>query len=162
MFFFKWEVINVSADGAAVHRPIHSLHHYGWGGQRHRQPRRRRRRADPVRLRGHPLDIRTQSARGRSTPRRHLLPLQEGNNLWSVSSAHCWLWVNSFIVLIVSRSQVSYLPFSEAFKRAEAENKLVHSILLWGALDDQSCWGEITPQHCTLLLWAEKILKSQG
>lgn len=36
-------------------------------------------------------------------------------------------------------SQVSYLPFSEAFERAEAENKLVHSILLWGALDDQSC-----------------------
>lgn len=35
--------------------------------------------------------------------------------------------------------QVSYLPFSEAFERAEAENKLVHSILLWGALDDQSC-----------------------
>lgn len=35
--------------------------------------------------------------------------------------------------------QVSYLPFSEAFERAEAESKLVHSILLWGALDDQSC-----------------------
>lgn len=40
--------------------------------------------------------------------------------------------------------QVSYLPFSEAFERAEAEKKLVHSILLWGALDDQSCWGERT------------------
>nr|XP_061798833.1 selenoprotein N-like [Nerophis lumbriciformis] len=35
--------------------------------------------------------------------------------------------------------KVSYLPFSEAFQRAEAEKKLVHSILLWGALDDQSC-----------------------
>lgn len=35
--------------------------------------------------------------------------------------------------------RVSYLPFSEAFERAEAEKKLVHSILLWGALDDQSC-----------------------
>ncbi|CAL9686536.1 unnamed protein product [Knipowitschia caucasica] len=35
--------------------------------------------------------------------------------------------------------KVDYLPFSEAFTRAEAENKLVHSILLWGALDDQSC-----------------------
>ncbi|KAM3594496.1 uncharacterized protein V6R79_008969 [Siganus canaliculatus] len=35
--------------------------------------------------------------------------------------------------------KVSYLPFSEAFERAEAEKKLVHSILLWGALDDQSC-----------------------
>lgn len=35
--------------------------------------------------------------------------------------------------------KVPYLPFSEAFERAEAENKLVHSILLWGALDDQSC-----------------------
>lgn len=42
-----------------------------------------------------------------------------------------------------SSSQVSYLPFSEAFERAAAENKLVHSILLWGALDDQSCWGGI-------------------
>lgn len=35
--------------------------------------------------------------------------------------------------------KVDYFPFSEAFERAEAENKLVHSILLWGALDDQSC-----------------------
>lgn len=35
--------------------------------------------------------------------------------------------------------KVSYLRFSEAFERAEAEQKLVHSILLWGALDDQSC-----------------------
>uniref|UniRef100_A0A672FU60 Selenoprotein N n=1 Tax=Salarias fasciatus TaxID=181472 RepID=A0A672FU60_SALFA len=29
--------------------------------------------------------------------------------------------------------KVSYLPFSQAFQRAEAEKKLVHSILLWGA-----------------------------
>lgn len=35
--------------------------------------------------------------------------------------------------------KVSYLPFSQAFERAQAEEKLVHSILLWGALDDQSC-----------------------
>lgn len=35
--------------------------------------------------------------------------------------------------------KVTYLPFTEAFDRARAENKLVHSILLWGALDDQSC-----------------------
>ncbi|MEQ2290997.1 hypothetical protein AMECASPLE_008811 [Ameca splendens] len=35
--------------------------------------------------------------------------------------------------------KVPYLPFAEAFERAEAEQKLVHSILLWGALDDQSC-----------------------
>ncbi|KAJ0008985.1 hypothetical protein NQD34_016400 [Periophthalmus magnuspinnatus] len=35
--------------------------------------------------------------------------------------------------------KVDYLPFSEAFEKAAAENKLVHSILLWGALDDQSC-----------------------
>ncbi|NXV80257.1 SELN protein, partial [Atlantisia rogersi] len=33
--------------------------------------------------------------------------------------------------------KVSYLPFTEAFERAKAEKKLVHSILLWGALDDQ-------------------------
>lgn len=35
--------------------------------------------------------------------------------------------------------KVAYLPFPEAFSRAEAEGKLVHSVLLWGALDDQSC-----------------------
>uniref|UniRef100_A0A8C4T3Q7 Selenoprotein N n=1 Tax=Erpetoichthys calabaricus TaxID=27687 RepID=A0A8C4T3Q7_ERPCA len=35
--------------------------------------------------------------------------------------------------------KVSYFPFSEAFEKAEVEKKLVHSILLWGALDDQSC-----------------------
>ncbi|NXY10073.1 SELN protein, partial [Pteruthius melanotis] len=33
--------------------------------------------------------------------------------------------------------KISYLPFTEAFERAKAEKKLVHSILLWGALDDQ-------------------------
>ncbi|KFV75122.1 Selenoprotein N, partial [Dryobates pubescens] len=38
--------------------------------------------------------------------------------------------------------KVSYLPFTQAFERAKAEKKLVHSILLWGALDDQSCGGE--------------------
>ena len=43
------------------------------------------------------------------------------------------------VVSHYSRFQVSYLPFSEAFERAQAEGKLVHSILLWGALDDQSC-----------------------
>lgn len=43
------------------------------------------------------------------------------------------------ITLSSALFQVSYLPFSEAFERAEEEKKLVHSILLWGALDDQSC-----------------------
>uniref|UniRef100_A0A8D2KU56 Selenoprotein N n=1 Tax=Varanus komodoensis TaxID=61221 RepID=A0A8D2KU56_VARKO len=37
--------------------------------------------------------------------------------------------------------KVSYLPFTQAFERAKSESKLVHSILLWGALDDQSCSG---------------------
>ncbi|EDO40205.1 predicted protein [Nematostella vectensis] len=42
--------------------------------------------------------------------------------------------------------KVDYLPFKEAFNRAKAEKKLVHHIVLWGALDDQSlflfiyCW----------------------
>uniref|UniRef100_H2Z5F8 EF-hand domain-containing protein n=1 Tax=Ciona savignyi TaxID=51511 RepID=H2Z5F8_CIOSA len=35
--------------------------------------------------------------------------------------------------------QVDYLPFNEAFDRAKTEKKLVHQVLLWGALDDQSC-----------------------
>lgn len=35
--------------------------------------------------------------------------------------------------------KIQYHPFTEAFEKAKAEDKLVHSILLWGALDDQSC-----------------------
>lgn len=35
--------------------------------------------------------------------------------------------------------KVPYYNLSEAFTRARAEKKLVHSIVLWGALDDQSC-----------------------
>lgn len=35
--------------------------------------------------------------------------------------------------------RVKYYNLSEAFTHAHAEDKLVHSILLWGALDDQSC-----------------------
>ena len=35
--------------------------------------------------------------------------------------------------------QVTYYPFLEAFRKAEQMNKIVHFILLWGALDDQSC-----------------------
>ena len=35
--------------------------------------------------------------------------------------------------------QIPYLPFTDAFDKALEENKPVHHILLWGALDDQSC-----------------------
>ena len=35
--------------------------------------------------------------------------------------------------------QVPYYNFTDAFHIARAEHKLVHSIMLWGALDDQSC-----------------------
>ncbi|XP_062615811.1 selenoprotein N-like [Saccostrea cucullata] len=35
--------------------------------------------------------------------------------------------------------QVDYLPFEEAIKVAQAESKLIHHIVLWGSLDDQSC-----------------------
>lgn len=35
--------------------------------------------------------------------------------------------------------KVKYFDFLDAFKQAEQLNKLVHFILLWGALDDQSC-----------------------
>lgn len=35
--------------------------------------------------------------------------------------------------------KIPYVPFEDAFKKADAEKKLVHTILLWGALDDQSC-----------------------
>ncbi|XDV43205.1 hypothetical protein PO909_011723 [Leuciscus waleckii] len=42
-------------------------------------------------------------------------------------------------VIMYPFKKVPYLPFSEAFSRADAEKKLIHSILLWGSLDDQSC-----------------------
>lgn len=35
--------------------------------------------------------------------------------------------------------KITYYPFLESFKKAQELNKLVHYILLWGALDDQSC-----------------------
>lgn len=35
--------------------------------------------------------------------------------------------------------QVRYYNFTETLTKAKEENKLIHSILLWGALDDQSC-----------------------
>ena len=35
--------------------------------------------------------------------------------------------------------EIPYLPFTDAFDKALEENKPVHHILLWGALDDQSC-----------------------
>ena len=35
--------------------------------------------------------------------------------------------------------QVMYKPFLEALEEARAQSKLVHSVLLWGSLDDQSC-----------------------
>uniref|UniRef100_A0A4X2K926 EF-hand domain-containing protein n=1 Tax=Vombatus ursinus TaxID=29139 RepID=A0A4X2K926_VOMUR len=37
--------------------------------------------------------------------------------------------------------KVTYLPLIKAFEQARTENKLVHSIVLWGSLDDQSCFG---------------------
>lgn len=36
-------------------------------------------------------------------------------------------------------SQLPYYDVTEAFDRAATERKLVHSVILWGALDDQSC-----------------------
>lgn len=35
--------------------------------------------------------------------------------------------------------EVPYYNFTTAFKKAKEEKKLVHSIILWGVLDDQSC-----------------------
>ena len=42
--------------------------------------------------------------------------------------------VSSFVSL-----QVTYYPFLEAMSLAKNQLKLVHMIMLWGALDDQSC-----------------------
>ncbi len=41
--------------------------------------------------------------------------------------------------LCPSLFQVPYHVFADAFSRARAEQKLVHAVVLWGALDDQSC-----------------------
>lgn len=48
-------------------------------------------------------------------------------------------WPHTVASVCLAWPQVTYLPFTEAFDQARAKNKLVHSILLWGALDDQSC-----------------------
>lgn len=48
-------------------------------------------------------------------------------------------WPHTVASLCLAWPQVTYLPFTEAFDQARAKNRLVHSILLWGALDDQSC-----------------------
>ncbi|NXL70141.1 SELN protein, partial [Leptocoma aspasia] len=55
--------------------------------------------------------------------------------------------------------KISYLPFTEAFERAQAEKKLVHSILLWGALDDHkaSCASSVPGSGRTL---RETVLES--
>ncbi|XP_074074179.1 selenoprotein N-like [Macrotis lagotis] len=37
--------------------------------------------------------------------------------------------------------KVPYLPLIQAFEKAKTAKKLVHSIVLWGSLDDQSCFG---------------------
>lgn len=63
--------------GAALHRPVHALHHRGREGQHHRQSRWQQ-WADPVCLWGNPLDLRDQSARSSSTHGSDPLPLQEG------------------------------------------------------------------------------------
>lgn len=138
-------ISDVSTVRAAVHRPIHTLHHHGWEGEHYWQSRWQQ-RAHPIRLWRHPLDFRDQSPRSCTTLGCHLLPLQEGKQ------SEAFTWHAAGLNTTDSSTpcaplQVSYLPFSEAFERAEAENKLVHSILLWGALDDQSCWGELV--HAT-------------
>uniref|UniRef100_A0A4X2KGP4 EF-hand domain-containing protein n=1 Tax=Vombatus ursinus TaxID=29139 RepID=A0A4X2KGP4_VOMUR len=61
--------------------------------------------------------------------------------------------------------KVQYLPFTKAFDRARAENKLVHSVILWGALDDQSCSGrtlrEIVLKNSSILtLLNEKFIST--
>ncbi|CAF4362295.1 unnamed protein product, partial [Adineta steineri] len=35
--------------------------------------------------------------------------------------------------------EIPYYEYRQAFQKAEEANKLIHTIVLWGALDDQSC-----------------------
>ena len=44
--------------------------------------------------------------------------------------------LESYVVFVF---QVEYFKFPDAYARARVEKKLVHQILLWGVLDDQSC-----------------------
>lgn len=44
-----------------------------------------------------------------------------------------------------------YYNYTEAYDVAAEENKLIHSIILWGALDDQSCWGSARTLRDTIL-----------
>uniref|UniRef100_A0A8C4N505 Selenoprotein N n=1 Tax=Eptatretus burgeri TaxID=7764 RepID=A0A8C4N505_EPTBU len=72
--------------------------------------------------------------------------------------------LNSLELFHVFR-QVRYFPFVEVFPRARAEAKLVHSILLWGALDDQSCSGRTLRETAlesepVLALLAERFVSS--
>lgn len=49
------------------------------------------------------------------------------------------MFINSTIYVKFVLFQVSYVPFQSAVVQANTEKKLLHHILLWGALDDQSC-----------------------
>ena len=50
------------------------------------------------------------------------------------------LMLKSFFIWSYGLSfQVKYYNFTDAVRLADKENKLIHCILLWGALDDQSC-----------------------
>lgn len=65
-----------------------------------------------------------------------------------LSSSYFWVKKNIYFLLIANiwyeqkwLLQIVYYNFTDAFEVAKKENRLVHHILLWGALDDQSCWG---------------------
>ena len=59
----------------------------------------------------------------------------------SISSMPMLQTINYRINWFVYVFQVPYYNFTQVFAEAEKQQKPVHSILLWGALDDQSCWG---------------------
>lgn len=49
------------------------------------------------------------------------------------------VFINSTVRVKFVVFQVSYVPFQNAVVQAKTEKKLLHHILVWGALDDQSC-----------------------
>ena len=85
------------------------------------------------------IQLKISSGRKRST-------LKKASLYWKKLFIHLnkFVWALDIIsmnIKLFCYFKVSYLPYLEAFKEAIMSNKLVHFILLWGSLDDQSCWG---------------------
>lgn len=76
------------------------------------------------------------------------LPVMELKSTFSFSQENVYNWSDEISVEEAQKilekaffpfKQVDYLPFEKALLKAKEESKLIHHIVLWGSLDDQSC-----------------------